>query len=495
MTEQRDVVVIGSGAGGGIVATRLAELGRNVLLIESGGYHTAGEFSRWELGAARQLWNPPRFAQTRADGSRPIAMVCGRSVGGTTNINTKVAIRAVEQDYRKWYAASGLLGEDGRPFSATDLAPWFDRVEARMQVRERADWKHGVRLVERGFTALGHELHAVTSYTNFDCESCGSCTSGCPTNAGSTTLNRYIQPAMARGQLDVLPDTRVTAIGTATTGDGRREATGVEYVAPDGRRDAVESPVVVVAAGAMVTPQLLQLSGLDRLGTPSSALIGRTLGTHTARIVHGVFDEIVDAHVVYPITAHSRDFAEDAAGGFVVEAITVMDPIALASNLIEDDFTPMVGQHLVGTMNKFRHLAGLFMMANDSNVGVVTATEDQVGRIEVPMPAEDERRLDDAYAFCADVLRAAGATEVVATGYTTAHAQGSVRMGSDPQRSACTADQELWDVDGLYVGDSSVIPRTLTFNPSLTIMALAERLAHRIDANVKGRLPQRVQAA
>lgn len=362
MAEQRDVVVIGSGAGGGIVATRLAELGRNVLLIESGSYHTAGEFTRWELGASRQLWNAPRFAQTRPDGSRPIAMVCGRSVGGT---------------------------------------------------------------------------------------------------AGSTTLNRYIQQAMTRGQLDVLPDTRVTRIRTAVAGDGRREATGVEFTGPDGTPGVVESPVVVVAAGAMVTPQLLQLSGLDRLGTPSSALIGRTLGTHTARIVHGVFDEIVDAHVVYPITAHCRDFAADADGGFVVEAITVMDPIALASNLVEDDFTPMIGQHLVGTMNKFRHLAELFMMANDSNLGVVTATEDQVGQIDVPMPAEDEQR----------------------------------RMGSDPQRSVCNADQELWDVDGLYVGDSSVIPRTLTFNPSLTIMALAERLAHRIDANAGGRLPASSRAA
>lgn len=126
----------------------------------------------------------------------------------------KVGIRAVEQDYRKWYAASGLVNDAGRPFSAADLEPWFDRVEQRMQVRERTDWSHGVRVIERGFNALGHDLHPVTSYTNYDCESCGSCTAGCPTNAGSTTLNRYIHQAFPRAQLDVVADTRVTWILT-----------------------------------------------------------------------------------------------------------------------------------------------------------------------------------------------------------------------------------------------------------------------------------------
>ncbi|AYY15000.1 GMC family oxidoreductase [Actinobacteria bacterium YIM 96077] len=489
MAEYRDVVVVGSGAGGGIVATRLAEEGRRVLLIESGGYHLAGSYNRWELRASRQLWNPPRFARTREDGSRPIVMVSGKSVGGSTNINTKVGIRAQPQDYRKWYEAAGLTGANGRPFGAADLDPWFDRVEQRMQVRRRADWSHSVRVVERGFRALGHELHPVMSYTNEDCESCGSCTAGCPTNAGGTTLNRYIHGAVVRGQLEVAADSEVREIRTVPTAGGRREASGVEYVDPDGQHVVVEAPVVVVAAGAMVTPQLLQLSGLDRLGTPASSLIGTTLGTHTSRMVHGVFDQIMDAHVVYPITAHCKDFADDTAGGFVVEATTLLDPIALASNLVDTDFRPLWGEPLSRVMNNYRYLAAVFMMTNDSNVGVVRATEDLVGEFEVPIPDEDQRRLDDAFAFCHEVLRAAGARDVVPTGYLTSHMQGSVRMGGDPERSACDPNQQLWDVDGLYVGDASAISRTLTFNPSLTIMALAERLAQHIHDNTAERLP------
>ena len=343
-----------------------------------------------------------------------------------------------------------------------------------------ADWSHSVRVVERGFQALGHALHPVMSYTDENCESCGSCTAGCPTNAGGTTLNRYIQGAVVRGQLDVLADTRVTQILTAVRGSGEREVTGVEIVGPDGARRVVEAAVVVVAAGALVTPQLLQLSGLDRLGTTSSELIGRTLGTHTARMVHGVFDEVMDAHVVYPITAHCKDFAEDAAGGFVVEATTLLDPIGLASHLVDAEFRPLWGPALSKAMGQYRHMAGLFMMTNDSNVGVVRATEDMVGDVEIPMPPEDEARLDAAYDFCDRVLRSAGARDVVSTGYITSHVQGSVRMGSDPERSACDEHQQVWGVDGLYVGDGSVVPRTLAFNPSLTIMALAERLAEHI---------------
>lgn len=81
-------------------------------------------------------------------------------------------------------------------------------------------------------------------------------------------------------------------------------------------------------------------------------------------------------------------------------------------------------------------------------------------------------------------LDRAGATSTVSTGYLTSHVQGSCRMGSDPERSVCDANQQLWDVANLYLADGSVIPRTLTYNPSLTIMALAERLASHLDSRL-----------
>jgi choline dehydrogenase-like flavoprotein len=102
-------------------------------------------------------------------------------------------------------------------------------------------------------------------------------------------------------------------------------------------------------------------------------------------------------------------------------------------------------------------------------------------------PAENER-LDGALKFTNDVLTAAGASKVRWTGLLTTHVQGSCRMGADPERSVVDADGQSWDVKRLYVGDGSLIPHTLSVNPSLTIMALADRLAHHLHQDPHGYL-------
>ncbi len=96
MSERFDVVVVGSGAGGGVVAGELAQRGRSVLLLELGPYRTAVDFARFEAKATHDLWWPIRFAMPAGEWGRgPVALVAGRCVGGSTTINTKVAMRAV----------------------------------------------------------------------------------------------------------------------------------------------------------------------------------------------------------------------------------------------------------------------------------------------------------------------------------------------------------------------------------------------------------------
>ena len=97
-------------------------------------------------------------------------------------------------------------------------------------------------------------------------------------------------------------------------------------------------------------------------------------------------------------------------------------------------------------------------------------------------------RLDAALQFSRDVLEAAGATQVCWTGLASTHVQGTCRMGSDPERSVVDADGRVRGVDRLYVGDGSIVPRTLSVNPSLTIMALASRLAEHLHADPHGYL-------
>ena len=477
MSERFEVVVVGSGAGGGVVAGELADAGRSVLLVEVGPYRTAADYMRWEAHANHELWWPLTFAEPGAASEPPLPMFRGRCVGGTTAINTKVALRPREEDYAKWHAASGLLGDSGAPFGEADLLPFLTRVEQRLGVRERSDWQKCVHTVVPGFEALGAGLEPVTSYTDPNCMRCGSCLQGCPTNAGKNTLNVYIQPALVEGRLALRAGCTAERVLIA---DG--QATGVEYLDPDGERHTVDADVVVVAAGSLATPGVLLRSGLGDLGSPSSELVGRNLGFHVARLVEGLFDEIQDAHMVYPITAHCMQFADDEDGGFVVEAATVQDPIGFATALCDEHGAPVWGQPLVEAVRRYRYFTGLLTLVNDENTGTVWVDESGRDRYRFAFNHRERERIDASLQFARRVLEAAGARRVFHTGPLSTHVQGSCRMGSDPARSVLDAHGECHDVKRLFVGDGSVIPRTLSVNPSLTIMALASRLADHIDA-------------
>ncbi|HKP18617.1 MAG TPA: GMC family oxidoreductase [Gaiellaceae bacterium] len=467
MKDEYDVVVVGSGAGGGVVAGELAERGRAVLLLEIGPHFTARDFTRWEAKAFHQFWWPLRFAPL-PDGD-VVTFLAGRCVGGTTTINTKVALRADERDVAKWHPASGLTNERGEPFRAADLAPYYDRVEQRLGVRERTDWTKSVHTLEPGFRALGAELEPVTAYTDATCSRCGSCLQGCPTNAGKSTMNTYIADTLAGGLLELRADAAVERVLIA---DG--EATGVEFVDAGGERHGVHAGAVVVAAGALNTPQLLRRSGVD------NQAVGRHLGLHPVRLVYGLFDEPQDAHMVYPITAHCMDYAHDDDGGFVVEATTIQDPISFATTLT-DERGPFWGPRLVEAVRGFRNWVGVLALVTDENNATVVVGEDGAERFEVDFQPGEQRRLEASLQFSRDVLEAAGAKQVCWTGLASTHVQGSCRMGDDPARSVVDRNGESHEVKRLFVGDASLIPRTMSVNPSLTIMALATRLADHLD--------------
>ena len=474
MKDRFDVVVVGSGAGGGVIAGELAQRGRDVLLLECGPHLRAADFTRWESKAAHDLFWPLRFAPLPS--GELVTFLAGRCVGGTTTINTKVAFRAHERDVAKWHPASGLTSDGSEPFSVSDLEPYYDRVEHVLGVRERSDWEKSVYTVEPGFQALGAELEAVHSYTDANCTSCGSCIQGCPSNAGKSTMNTYIADALARGILELRANATVERVLT----DGS-EATGVEYVDDAGERHTVRADAVVVAAGALNTPQLLIRSGIP------NASIGRHLGLHPVRLVYGLFDEPQDAHMVYPITAHCVKFQHDEDGGYVIEATTIQDPVSFATTL-GDENGPLWGPRLVEALSRFRYWNGFLAMANDDNNSAVGVGEDGRERLDVDFQPAERERIDNALRFSREVLEAAGATQVCWTGLVSTHVQGGCRMGDDPARSVVDRHGESHEVKRLFVGDGSLVPRTLSVNPSLTIMALATRLAEHLDADPNGYL-------
>jgi choline dehydrogenase-like flavoprotein len=457
------VVVVGSGAGGGLIAGELARRGHDVLLIEAGGYHPAEDRVRFELAARHQLWWPHRATLPRTEADESVALLAGRCVGGTTVINTKVAMRAADFDVERFAT------ETGSTLTMDDLLPWYAWAEERLGVRVRADWTPSVHRVHAGFSAVGASLDPVLSYTDYTCTRCGACTTGCPTNAGRDALGTFLAPVLARDELRLWTHRTVTEVlldGSAVT--------GVRYRNPDGTTGEVSTRVVVLAAGSLGTPQiLLRSGGYLALDTPSTRLVGTTLGLHPARLVYGLFDEPVDCHLVYPITAHCLTHQRD----FVVEGTTIQEPVSFAAGMVDAHGRPLWGADLAAVARDYRRWAGLLVMANDENTGTVEL--DPAGRAVFTkgFSTAERRRLDDALAFTTEVLRAAGARRVVWSGLSTSHVQGSARMGADPDRSVVDDRGRAHGVDGLYVGDGSVVPASLSVNPSLTIMALAAMIA------------------
>ena len=338
-----------------------------------------------------------------------------------------------------------------------------------------------MRTVERGFNALGARLESVESYTDQNCTRIGSCLQGCPTNGGKSTKNTYIAGSLADALARVAGQARVERV--ADRGARRRAArrpassTATRRRAPRRgggrrrrrRRDAQH-------AG------LLARSGLE------DPLIGRNLGFHPARLVFGRFEEPQDAHVVYPITTHYADRRRDADGGFVIEAVTMQDPIGFAVNL-QDERGPMWGEPLV------QALRGSATGPACSRWSTMTTTEPSsqqpAGMTMTPnlrLLGRRDRAPRRRARLSRRALEAAGAQQVRWTGLVTTHIQGSCRMGSDPARSVVDAHGEMHTVRRLFVGDGSVIPRTVSANPSLTIMALATRLADHLDADASGYL-------
>jgi choline dehydrogenase-like flavoprotein len=482
-----DAIVVGSGAGGGIIAAELAEAGRRVLLLEAGPLQSAAQHQRWEARANHEIWFPFDMAFDRDGEHAPLPLLRGRCVGGTTTVNTKVALRPIEDDYRKWFEAGGLVNDHGEPFSEADLLPYIERVEARLGVRVRDDWGTCVRTVAPGFAALGAPLESVVSYTDPNCYKCGSCLQGCPTNAGKSTLNTYIRPATQLNGLELEPGAFVERVVIEDRGDGP-VATGVDWTDASGGDQHADADLVVVAGGALATPGILLRSGVPHHAghSPSSELIGQTLGFHFGRLVEGIFDQIQDAHDVYPITAHSMQRMRDADGGYIVEAATVQDPIGFAIGAGDEQDTPLWGAELVDTCRAYRYTSGLLTMVNDENNGHCTIDAAGRDRYSFALTANERQRIADSVAFAQEVLRRAGARRIVQTNIYSTHAQGSCRMGSDPARSVVDGHAESHDIKRLFIGDGSVVPRTLSVNPSLTIMALATRTAEYLVSGEHG---------
>jgi choline dehydrogenase-like flavoprotein len=507
-----NVVVVGSGAGGGVVAAALAQAGRSVVVLEAGQFSDERTMPRAELDAFDQHYLDHGLT-TSWDGS--ITMLAGTGVGGGTLINWMTCIDAPASVRDGWEREHGLDGVTGDAW-ADDTAA----IESELGVAESTHVPPKDAILLRGARALGWEA-AATRRNATACGDCGSCGFGCRRGTKQSGIRVHLARASAAGAR-IIAGARVDRVlvqnGVAVGVEAELTMAGdPATTAGPPRRLLVHAPTVVLAAGALRTPAILQRSGFEH------PAIGRHLRLHPVPVVAGRFDETVEMWRGTLQAAHSLEFSEPDAGrnGYVIESAPG-HPGLLALAL------PWEGAEAhAGIMAGVARLSPLIAVTRDGGEGRVTLTKNGHVRIDYRLDATGVATLRHALVSMARLSRAAGASDIVAAGTPpawfrasasgtdvggqgfarfedtlgafdfaanrgavfSAHQMGSVRMGADPGDSACdpwgrvrAASKGQATVGGLYVGDGSVFPTGIGVNPMVTIMAMARRLSRVIQA-------------
>ncbi len=489
-----DVVVIGSGAGGGVVAGLLAGAGRSVVVLEKGPNPGSRDMTQVEGDMLGALYLDGALLMTQS-GSLPI--LAGSCLGGGTVINYTTSFPLPERARAEWDDLSGLSLFSGRDFDAS-----LGRVNARLDVG--TSWTTpGVRdaLLERGCHALGWHVDVIPRNVT-ECKEgleCGYCTYGCRHGAKNSTARTYLADAARAGaRLVVQCDAeRVTV--------ERGRATGVVAAGRDGARHrlSVRANVVVAACGAVNTPALLARSGA------TSAALGHGLRLHPATAVAGIFPERVEPWTGGLQTRYSDQLA-DQTDGYGVKLETAPVHFALPASGFGWE-SPRQFKQDVGRLG---NLSIVGVLLRDRDAGRVAVSRQGRARVHYELSPFDAGHVRAGLKGAAQVLAAAGATEIFSLhtpparvrpgepgwlerfvdqcdsrgyrrcrmSYISFHQMGSAALGRDRSRSVAGETGEVHDVKGLYVADGSAFPTSSGVNPMITIMAIADHVAHAILA-------------
>jgi choline dehydrogenase-like flavoprotein len=483
---ETDVVVVGTGAGGAVVGTELAEAGRRVLFVEEGGHHPTSSFNPYLTESIPRLYRDA--SATVILGKPPIPYVEGRCVGGSTVINGGMAYRAPERVLAEWQKRTGLseLGPKA-------LEPLFDRVERRVSAAASLEDSVGgdSKLMVEGARKMGWKV-SVNRRNQEACVGANNCTLGCPTGAKQSTLVSYFPHAMAAGA-GCLTDVRVEKILI----EGGR-AVGIEGRAVDPltrkptHRVLVRARAVVIACGAVQTPYLL----LRHRQLRANRALGKNLLCHPNAKVLSVFPFDVEGWKGVSQYAQIREFHDDG----ILMAENFIPPGALAAHI------PYQGAEAWELMQRYNQMVLSGVLVEDSTTGEVSRGFFGMPEAHYDVTALDHARFLRGVKLLATMHFEMGAEKVLlpfsnlpaATSpddlkkldvhsvpkseleLFTVHLMGTARIGSNPDDSAVSPTGELWNLPGCYVADASLFPTAIGVNPQITIMALATRVAWRL---------------
>ena len=487
-----DVVVVGSGAGGGVVAGLLAEAGKSVVVLERGENPTTGKFTQVEGEMLGTFYLDGGLMMSQS-GSMPI--LAGSALGGGTVINYTTSFPLPQPAREEWARCSGL-----GLFTSARFEDSFRRVSERLGVTtDFSDPAPRDRLLERGCKALGWHVDVIPRNVGSRCRQgleCGYCGYGCRHGGKNSTTATYLADAARSGaRLVVRCDVErvLTRAGRATGVVGTvRRADGTPVTL------TVRARAVVVACGSIYTPALLARSGL------SNPSIGKGLRLHPATAIAGIFPERVEPWTGSIQTRYSDQFA-DQHEGYGVKFETAPMHFALPASA----FGWEGARRHKEDIGKLGHLSIVGILLRDRHPGRVDTGRDGRPRVHYELSDYDTRHLRAGLRGAAQVLAAAGAKEIFsvqqppargtpgsegwldrfgaaldARGYgrcrmsfISFHQMASCAMGADPGSSVVGERGEAHDVQGLYVADASTFPTSSGVNPMITIMAIADHVA------------------
>jgi len=471
---EADVCVIGAGAGGAATATRLAESGLRVLVVEAGSHWLPSQFKASTPWAFRNLYDE-RGART-AIGNCMIPVPGGRGVGGSTLINSAICFRTPEPVLKEWVEHYGC-----HRLTIEAMTPQLDRVWETLAVTVNpvSVQRNNNLIFKKGADKLGlpgQWMHRSAP----GCIGCGVCQMGCPTGGKWSVDRNFILEALATQSCAVHADCRVESVETR---DGRIQSIAGRTIDPQtlspSGRFKVTAREFVLSAGPVGSPRFLLSNGLAH-----NEECGAHLHLHPALGMLARFEQ-----EIHPWDGVTQGFYVDRwERGYLLQTYSANPDQAYVG------MPWSLGEDLVKLMRDMKHMG----MA-----GALVHDEDSEGRVSLSgltyfVGDGDRRRLLAGMRECAEVFFAAGALEVYAplVGSRTikhpndiarvilddiparqmylyaSHPMGTCRMGDDPERSVINPDGQVWGWENLSVADASVFPTSLGVNPQVTTMAI-----------------------
>jgi len=493
-----EVLVIGSGAGGGVMAAELTAAGHDVLVVEKGKQFSNQDYPSTELAGMREMYEGKGTMKTE---DRGIVVLAGSTLGGGTSVNWMTCLRPPEALLEQWSHEFGMREATGLEFQRS-----VESVSCRIHVNANESQANRQNaMLETGCRELGYEV-SVGARNVRDCTQCDFCQFGCRHGAKQDTRRTFLYDAVSggarivvRANVDRIRHQRGSVVGadlTVVDSIGRR------------REVRVNCKMIVSAAGSIHTPALLLRSGLEN---PN---IGRNLFLHPVAAVYARYRHRIDSWIGVPQSRVCEQFADlDGHGyGYRLE-VSPAHPGLWGLGL-----PWFSGERHRNLMRQLPYLANIVVLTRDRHPGRVTLNKDGRPLLKYKLHPYDANHMAHGIQSALRVQRAAGAVEIFGPhhdertyrddtdadferflthvhalgtrsnhiGMFCAHQMSSCRMASTARLGALSPTGESYDVRNLFVADGSALPTSTGVNPMLTIMSTAHHIAQHVKERMAG---------